>query len=83
MTITCKTITIPASMDDWVKQQIGTGRYGNDSEYFRDLIRHDQEKQEKLAALRVAIDMGRQSGASNSSMSDILREVQADISNEV
>jgi DNA gyrase subunit A len=51
--------------------------------HFRDLIRHDQEKQEKLAALRVAIDMGRQSGASNSSMSDVLREVQADISNEV
>ncbi|MFP6698464.1 MAG: type II toxin-antitoxin system ParD family antitoxin [Alphaproteobacteria bacterium] len=83
MPMTRKTITIPASMDDWVKQQIGTGRYSNDSEYFRDLIRHDQEKQEKLVALRVAIDMGRQSGASNSSMSDILREVQADISNEV
>ena len=83
MTMTRKTITIPASMDDWVKQQIGTGRYSNDSEYFRDLIRHDQEKQEKLAALRVVIDMGRQSGASNSSMSDVLREVQADISNEV
>lgn len=83
MTMTRKTITIPASMDDWVKQQIDTGRYGNDSEYFRDLIRHDQEKQEKLAALRVVIDMGRQSGASNSSMSDVLREVQADISNEV
>ena len=83
MTMTRKTITIPASMDDWVKQQIDTGRYGNDSEYFRDLIRHDQEKQEKLAALRVVIDMGRQSGASNSSMSDVLLEVQANISNEV
>jgi len=25
MSMTRKTITIPASMDDWVKQQIGTG----------------------------------------------------------
>ena len=39
-----KTITIPGAMEDWVKAQIESGRYGNDSEYFRDLIRRDQEK---------------------------------------
>jgi antitoxin ParD1/3/4 len=83
MAMTRKTITIPASMDDWVKTQIGTGRYGNDSEYFRDLIRHDQEKQEKLAALRIAVDAGRQSGVSDSTMSDILRALQAETGREV
>ncbi|WP_419904038.1 ribbon-helix-helix domain-containing protein [Kiloniella sp.] len=39
-----KTITIPNAMDGWVKSQIESGRYGNDSEYFRDLIRRDQDK---------------------------------------
>ena len=31
-------------MDDWIKSQIDSGRYGNDSEYVRDLIRKDQER---------------------------------------
>jgi antitoxin ParD1/3/4 len=70
-------------MDDWVKHQIGTGRYGNDSEYFRDLIRHDQEKQEKLEALRAAINAGRQSGVSDKTMSDVLSDVQAEFNEEV
>ena len=83
MAMTRKTITIPAAMDEWVKSQIGTGRYGNDSEYFRDLIRHDQEKQEKLAALRAAIDAGRKSGVSDTTMDDILRDAQAEASGEV
>ncbi len=77
MAMTRKTITIPASMDDWVKTQIGTGRYGNDSEYFRDLIRHDQEKQEKLIALRAAVKAGRESGVSDRTMEEILNELRA------
>ncbi len=77
MAMTRKTITIPDSMDDWVKTQIGSGRYGNDSEYFRDLIRHDQEKQEKLVALRAAIEAGRNSGVSDRTMDEILNELQA------
>ncbi len=39
-----KTITIPDAMEEWVKAQISSGRYGNDSEYFRDLIRRDQDR---------------------------------------
>lgn len=41
-----KTITMPDQMDDWIKTQIATGRYGNDSEYVRDLIRKDQERKQ-------------------------------------
>ncbi|MEM9989088.1 MAG: type II toxin-antitoxin system ParD family antitoxin [Pseudomonadota bacterium] len=41
-----KTITMPEPMDDWIKSQIDSGRYGNDSEYVRDLIRKDQERRE-------------------------------------
>lgn len=35
---------MPERMDDWIKSQIESGRYGNDSEYVRDLIRKDQER---------------------------------------
>ena len=44
MTMMRKTITIPDAMEDWIKAQIKSGRYGNDSEYFRDLIRRDQDR---------------------------------------
>ncbi len=83
MTMTRKTITIPVSMDEWVKHQVGSGRYGNDSEYFRDLIRHDQEKQERLEALRAAVDVGRQSGISDKSMNDVLREARSELADDL
>ena len=35
---------MPEPMDEWIKTQIASGRYGNDSEYVRDLIRKDQER---------------------------------------
>ena len=52
MAMTRKTITITDQMDDWVKGQVETGKYGNDSEYFRDLIRKDQSKEDNLETLR-------------------------------
>ena len=74
MAMARKTITIPDAMDQWVKSQIERGRYGNDSEYFRDLIRRDQDQQAKLDALRAAIQKGRDSGESEDTVSDILAE---------
>ena len=43
-----KTITLTDKQDDWIKAQIAGGDYTNDSEYFRDLIRRDQEQKGKL-----------------------------------
>ena len=51
MSMTRKTITITEQMDDWVKGQIKAGKYGNDSEYIRDLIRRDQNQEVGLDAL--------------------------------
>ena len=41
------TISMPEQMNQWVEDQINTGRYGNVSEYFRDLVRRDQEKKRR------------------------------------
>ena len=57
-----KTITLTERQDEWVKSQIATGNFGNDSEYIRDLIRRDKERQEKLTALREALIEGEKSG---------------------
>ena len=57
-----KTITLTEQQDDWVKAQIESGHFGNDSEYIRDLIRRDQQAKERLAALRQALVDGESSG---------------------
>lgn len=53
-----KTITLTEQQDSWVKGQIETGHFGNDSEYIRHLIRRDQQAQERLAELRHALAEG-------------------------
>lgn len=67
-----KTITVTEQQDSWIKSQIKSGQYGNDSEYMRDLVRKDQEYKQKLATLRYALQEGEDSGVSTLSMNDIL-----------
>jgi antitoxin ParD1/3/4 len=76
-----KTITIPDVMDGWVKAQIETGRYGNDSEYIRDLIRRDQDKKQAERNLFSMITEGLDSGISNSNIPDIMKKVENRLKN--
>lgn len=57
-----KTITLTEQQDDWVKGQVESGHFGNDSEYIRDLIRRDQQAKKRLATLRQALIEGESSG---------------------
>ena len=49
-------------MREWVDQQIQGGRYSNNSDYVRALIRRDQELRDKTLALQQAITKGLESG---------------------
>ena len=66
-----KTITLSDTQDAWIKRQIAEGGFTNDSEYIRDLVRRDQEGQEKLSGLREAIAEGLDSGVSDRSLEEI------------
>lgn len=66
-------ISLPDAMKAWVEEQARSGRYGNVSDYVRDLIRHDQERAAKLAAMQKLIDDGLASGVSDLSAGEILR----------
>ena len=57
-----KTITLTEQQDNWVKEQIKSGHFGDDSEYIRDLIRRDKQAKEHLAILRQALVEGESSG---------------------
>ena len=76
MSMTRKTITITEQMDDWVKGQIKAGKYGNDSEYFRDLIRKDQNRENSLDALRALLVEGEMSGIGDRSVTEIWDEAE-------
>lgn len=76
MTMTRKTITISDSMEDWIKGQISNGRYASDSEYFRDLIRRDQERRAAEASIRAMLDEAEQSGISNRTVPEIMADAE-------
>ncbi len=57
-----KTITLTDKQDDWIKAQIEAGRYTNDSEYIRDLIRREQERNAEIDLIRAALVEGESSG---------------------
>ena len=65
-------ISLPDAMKDWVEKQSDNGRYANASDYVRDLIRKDQERNDKIAAMQRLVSEGLQSGVSQASMGDIL-----------
>ena len=71
-----KTITISEPMEAWIKSQIEAGRYASDSEYFRDLIRRDQERRAAEEELGRMIDEAEASGISDKTVPDIMREVE-------
>lgn len=68
------TISMPEQMNAWVEAQISAGRYGNVSEYFRDLVRRDQEHREAaIGELRAMLDRAEASGISERSVGEILQ----------
>lgn len=64
-------ISLPDPMKQWAEAQAETGRYSNVSDYMRDLIRHDQERADKIAAMQRLVDEARESGISPDTMADI------------
>lgn len=71
-------ISLPDPMRDWVESQLATGLYANNSDYVRDLIRKDQLRAERLAALQTAIRDGLESGdAGPLDMQAIKRQARA------
>jgi len=63
-----------------VESQIAAGRYGNVSEYFRDLVRRDQERREgAIAELRRLMERAEAGGISARSVDDILAAAREEV----
>ncbi len=75
MSMVKKSISVTAQQDGWIKAQIETGHYGNESEVVRDLIRErqirEQESPAEIEAIRAALIEGEKSGFSDHSVDQI------------
>ena len=71
-----KTISMPEEMGAWIGQRIKSGQYNNDSEYIRDLIRHDQKQQDAAEKLAQLLEEGEQSGISEYTVPEIMKQVE-------
>jgi antitoxin ParD1/3/4 len=64
-------VSLPDPMKDWVEAQAKTGRYSNASDYVRDLIRRDQVRSDKIAAMQRFVDDGLKSGVGSRSKDEL------------
>ena len=64
-----KSISVTDRQDAWIKAQVDTGHYGNESEVLRELIRErqirEQETPEQIKAVRAALVQAEESVKQN------------------
>ncbi|MDA1313957.1 MAG: type II toxin-antitoxin system ParD family antitoxin [Acidobacteria bacterium] len=73
------TISMPDAMGEYVASRVETGQYGNVSEYFRDLVRREQERKNAAEELSRMLAEAEASGISERKIPDIMRKVEADL----
>lgn len=64
MAIVRKTITLTESQEAWIRTQIESGHYTDESEFIRDLIRREQARCSQIEVIRSALIEGEMSGES-------------------
>ncbi|GAA4774788.1 type II toxin-antitoxin system ParD family antitoxin [Stakelama sediminis] len=69
-------VSLPDQLKGWAESRVAEGRYSSTSDYVRDLVRRDQEREEARRRLQAAIDEGRASGVSERSIEDIIEDVR-------
>ena len=67
-------ISLPDALKSWIEARVAEGRYSSSSDYVRDLVRREQEAEEKLRILRAAIEEGLASGVSDRTIEDIIAD---------
>ena len=68
-------VSLPDQMREWVNASVTSGKYANASDYVRDLIRKDRERDTSLELLQSMISDGITSGVSDKSIDDVWHDV--------
>lgn len=75
-------ISLPQQMKEWVEEQPKSGKFSNSSDYVRHLIRKDQERAEKIAAMQKLVDEALASEFVETSPDEIMDRVRDSLSAE-
>ncbi len=76
MAMVKKSITVTEQQDAWIKAQIVTGNYSNESEFLRDLIRKEQNYDADIEAIRIALIKAEGRGMGSRTPDQIKQTVQ-------
>lgn len=68
------TISIPDPLKGWADVRVAEGRYSSTSDYVGNLLRRDQEYEQKLRRLQAAIDEGLASAETDTTIEDIIAQ---------
>ncbi|MBL4583356.1 MAG: type II toxin-antitoxin system ParD family antitoxin [Pseudomonadales bacterium] len=81
MAMVKKSITVTDQQNGWIKAQIQTGHFGNESEVVRKLIRERQLREQQAASeiesIRAKLIHAEQSGFTDQTPEETLREIKA------
>ncbi len=69
-------ISLPELMKNWVEESVQSGRYANSSDYVRDLIRRDKDRDIAVTQMQEMIAEGIESGVSDLSVDDVWDRVK-------
>lgn len=70
-------IDLPETLKSWVNEVAKSGSFVDESDYVRDLIRRDRDRQRRIAALQQAVSEGLDSGVSELDMDDLRQKARA------
>lgn len=71
-------ITMPDDMGSYIEDAMRARQFENTSEYFRHLVRQDQEREKNIAELRTMLDQAEASGVSKRKVPDVMKDVEKD-----
>ncbi len=73
--MTRASISLTVPNDKWIQSQIKSEEFSSRSEVVNDLVRQARKEQDELYAIRAALIEGEQSGMSNRTPEDIMKNV--------
>lgn len=83
MSMVKKSISVTDHQNNWIKAQIKTGHFGNESEVVRELIRERQiqerETPSEIEAIRAKLIKAEQSGFTDKTAEEILVEIKYEL----
>jgi antitoxin ParD1/3/4 len=72
-------VSIPSALKAWVDTRVEQGRYSSASDYIRDLVRRDQDREpDETAWLQKMLDEGEASGVLDRDPDQVLEDVIAE-----